>query len=96
MNEKVFLPVRPVSEAFGAMVMWDAEQHSVTISLDNTTIVCSIDNPVGYVDGEAVALETMPVMIAGRTYVPLRFVAELLGMQVDWDDGTKTIRISAD
>lgn len=95
-NEKVFLPVRPVSEAFGAMVMWDAEQHSVTISLDNTTIVCSIDNPVGYVDGEAVALETMPVMIAGRTYVPLRFVAELLGMQVDWDDGTKTIRISAD
>jgi outer membrane protein TolC len=96
MNEKVFLPVRPVSEAFGAMVMWDAEQHSVTISLDNTTIVCSIDNPVGYVDGEAVALETMPVMVAGRTYVPLRFVAELLGMQVDWDDGTKTIRISAD
>ncbi|SFM02193.1 Outer membrane protein TolC [Paenibacillus sp. 1_12] len=95
-NEKVFLPVRPVSEAFGAMVMWDEEQQSVTISQDRTTIVCRIDNQVGYVNGEPVDLDTKPVMIAGRTYVPLRFVAEMLDMQIDWDNGTKTIRISAE
>jgi hypothetical protein len=95
-NGKAFLPVRPVSEAFGAAVIWDAEQRSVTISVEDSTVVCSIDNPVAYVDGEPVSLDTTPALVAGSTFVPLRFVAEMIGMQVDWDDATKTIRISTE
>jgi hypothetical protein len=95
-NGKAFLPVRPVSEAFGAAVVWDDEQRSATISLENSTVVCSIDDPIAYADGEPVSIDAVPVLLAGRTFVPLRFVAETIGMQVDWDDGTKTIRISAE
>jgi hypothetical protein len=93
---KAFLPIRPVSEAFGATVLWNEEQQSVTISLEDSTVVCSINGGIAYVDGAPISIDTIPLLIAGRTFVPLRFVAEMIGMQVDWDDSTQTIRISTE
>lgn len=45
-------------------------------------------------DGEVKAFETVPYIRNGRTYLPVRFVAENLGASVEWDaeTGTATIR----
>ena len=32
----------------------------------------------------------------GRTMVPLRFIAEALGYNVDWDDSTRTAIVNTD
>lgn len=37
--------------------------------------------------------DTKPFMYNGRTYVPLRYIAENLGQPVNWDSKTKTIYI---
>ncbi|WP_373460462.1 stalk domain-containing protein [Paenibacillus sp. V4I7] len=34
------------------------------------------------------------LLLAGRTYVPLRFISESLGLQVDWHAPTQIIQIS--
>ncbi|NOU93625.1 hypothetical protein GC093_10380 [Paenibacillus sp. LMG 31456] len=94
-NGKAFLPIRPVSEAFGAVVIYDEDDRTVTISHEGATIVCKIDSTTAYVDGEAVSLDTAPALIAGRTYVPLRFIAETIGLDVEWDEGTRTIMVSS-
>ncbi|MFD0676877.1 MULTISPECIES: stalk domain-containing protein [unclassified Paenibacillus] len=94
-NGKTFLPIRPVSEAFGAVVIYDEAARTVTISHEGAMIVCTIDSTTGYVDGEAVSLDTAPVLIAGRTFVPLRFIAETIGLGVHWDEGTRTILVSS-
>jgi len=45
-------------------------------------------------DGETLAFEQPPVIIEGRTLVPLRAIFEALGASVEWDDATKTVTSS--
>ncbi|MBQ9604719.1 MAG: haloacid dehalogenase-like hydrolase [Firmicutes bacterium] len=51
------------------------------------------DNTV-IVNGEEQTIEAPPVIINERTLVPLRFIAEMFGSNVNWDAETKTIYIS--
>ncbi|MBI2874809.1 MAG: trypsin-like peptidase domain-containing protein [Firmicutes bacterium] len=46
------------------------------------------------VDGREVATDIPPTIIDGRTMVPVRFVSEALGAEVQWDAGTRTVRIA--
>lgn len=53
----------------------------------STTIVLRIDQTTATVNGSDVSLDTAPTIVAaeGRTYVPVRFIAETLGVYVGWD-----------
>ena len=46
-------------------------------------------------DGETLAFEQPPVIIEGRTLVPLRAIFEALGASVEWDDATKTVFLTS-
>ena len=43
-----------------------------------------------YLDGEVIEFDTEPVIIDGRTMVPVRGIFEKMGAEVTWDDSTKT------
>lgn len=43
------------------------------------------------VSGESVAFDVSPVIIDGRTYVPVRAIFEAMGAQVEWDEKTQTV-----
>lgn len=46
------------------------------------------------VNGEIINFEDQkPILINDRTYVPVRFLAEALGAEVDWDDTHKVVII---
>jgi hypothetical protein len=68
-------------------VGWDGRERKVTISLNGHTVEMWIDNPIGKVDGKEYKMPSgvPPMIIRGRTMVPLRFVAEALGAEVQWD-----------
>ncbi|TEB17304.1 hypothetical protein Psfp_00528 [Pelotomaculum sp. FP] len=44
-------------------------------------------------NGKPAATDSPPIMIDGRTYVPLRFISESLGASVAWDETTQTVSI---
>jgi hypothetical protein len=88
-----FIPLRAVSESFGAAVDWDEDTMTATVSTEYGTIECTIGNSVAYLNGEPVMLEKTPELIAERTFVPLRFLAESIGLEVVWNDSTKTIEL---
>ncbi len=44
-----------------------------------------------YVNGEKVVFDQPPVIVDGRTMVPLRAIFEALGAEVNWDKSTKSI-----
>ena len=44
-----------------------------------------------FVDNIPVAFDVKPVIQDGRTLVPFRAIAEALGVQVEWDDASKTV-----
>ena len=82
---RTLIPVRAVSEAFGANVAWDPMQRTVTIVRGETEIVLGIDSMEAMVNGEQAPLDVPPEIMGGRTVVPLRFVLEKMGWECKWD-----------
>jgi hypothetical protein len=93
-TNRTLVPMRRIFEALGASVHWDGETRTVTALRGNTTIDLTIDNPWAKVNGLIVILDQPARIVSDRTVVPLRFVSEQLGLQVDWDDATRTIRLT--
>ncbi|MCC8168885.1 MAG: hypothetical protein LIO59_00600 [Oscillospiraceae bacterium] len=61
-------------------------------------IVMQIGSPDMSVDGESISvdadsIETVPVIIGGRTLLPVRAAVEAMGGTVDWDGGTQTVML---
>jgi len=93
---RTLIPVRAISEAMGADVAWNAEEKTVTITKDNKVIVFNLKENKVYVDEAEVAIDVPAEVMNDRTMVPLRFIAEQLGLVVEYDDETKIIEISED
>lgn len=71
----------------------EVPEQEVTESEDDAMeIVLIIGSHAAWVNGECVALDCAPFASQGRTFVPLRAVAELMGCSVDYKDGVITIR----
>lgn len=90
---RTLIPVRAISEGFGAEVLWNQEEQKVTIIKDGKEIILHIGSKVAYVDGVEVEIDTYPEILNNRTIVPLRFIAETLGLTIEWDGETQTIEI---
>ncbi len=92
-NERTMLPIRFVAEALGADVAWDDDADKVTITKGDVVIEIFIGQPFALVNGNPVQLDAAAFIENGRTYLPLRFVAEVLGATVLWDANTNTVTI---
>ncbi len=88
-----YVPVRPVSEALGASVWWNSESKTVGINKEDTKIAFIIGADTARVNGEEVPTPKSRI-INNTTYVPIRFISEVLQYQVDWDSSTKTVSIT--
>ena len=88
---RVFVPLRGVFEQLGASVVYangeiNAQGHGRSISLH-------IGSPQAVVNGQTQQLDVAPFIIGASTYVPLRFVAQALGAEVNWDNANRIVAI---
>ena len=82
-NDRTYVPIRALGEGFGADVYWDNDSRSVTIQLDGNTVVMNVGSTYYWLNGELQVMDVAPEISGiGRSYVPIRFVAEALGFQV--------------
>lgn len=92
--DRTMVPLRFVSEKFGAAVQWDASSRTVTITLGGTVVVMTIGQTSYTVNGAEKQLDAAPEISHDRTMVPLRFVAEALGMDVNWYGASRIAVVS--
>lgn len=90
---RTLIPVRAVAQAFDAKVTWNGDYYRAEIEKDGMQIILPINSEVAYIDGEEHTLDVPAQLINDRTMVPLRFVAEMLGIDVEWDQNTRTVLI---
>ena len=86
-NDRTLVPIRIVTETLGGKVDWNGVTKEVTLHIDGKEIKMTVGKTL---EKYGVA----PVIIDGRTFVPVRFVADELGATVAWDDATKTVTIT--
>lgn len=87
-NDRTLVPIRVITEALGGQVAWNEAAKEVTLTVNGKEIKMTIGKVL---EKYGVA----PVIIGGRTFVPVRFVADELGAVTTWDDATKAVTIQA-
>lgn len=92
-NNRTMVPIRAVSEALGLQVGWVPEQKTVVVTGEELVVEMTIGNSTATVNGIPYSLDSAPVIVSGRTLVPLRFVSERFGCSVAWDAGLRQVSI---
>lgn len=90
---RTLVPVRAITEGFGADLVYDKETQVVTITKGDTVIELTLGSMTAVVNGEEVQMDTKANVVNNRTYVPLRFVLETFKLSVEWDEDTETVEI---
>ena len=93
-NDRTMVPMRKIFEALGAVVSWNGDTETASGVRNGLRVSVSIDSPVAKVGGETKTLDQPPALIDGRTLVPLRFISESFGANVEWIDETQTVNIT--
>lgn len=84
-NDRTQIPIRAVAEMLDCTVDWDGETKTVTVTRWNDDVVSLvIGSDIMTVNGEQLQMDTAAIIKDDRTYIPVRFVAEAVGYEVDW------------
>ena len=87
------VPIRVITEAFGADVEWIGATRQVILTYRNVNIVLQIDNINAYVNEQRQTLLFQPQLTNDVTMVPLRFITENFGAEVGWDADTQAVTV---
>jgi photosystem II stability/assembly factor-like uncharacterized protein len=99
MNSRTLVPLRSLIETLGGRVIWSPSARTVDMFLGEHSVDVGVGGNIGYVNDKGVAIDpanpkVVPLIISGRTMLPLRFVTENFGCSVVWAAATKTITIT--
>lgn len=93
-NGRVLVPYRPIAEAIGAGVRYDAATKTVAVTKDSNNYLLPLTSKTATINGTQVALDVPAVLVSGQTFVPLRFVSENLGLGVQYHQDTRTVALT--
>ena len=93
---RTMVPFRPLFESLGADVEYDLIHKQVTAEKENIRFELMIGEKVAKRNGAEIRMEVAPVLIKGTTFVPLRFVAEALDAEVDFNAVDQIITITTE
>lgn len=93
-NGRVLVPLRAIFDALGVEMVWNSYDRSITAQKGSTTIFLKVDYQYAKINGVSTKLDVPARIISGRTLVPVRFISQALGADVQWNASTKTVTIT--
>lgn len=94
MNDRTVVPLRAIFEALGADIEWNQQEKSVTATREGQHIYLKVNAFTASINGSETNLDQPPVIVNDRVLVPVRFVAESLGAEVDWNQHERQVIIT--
>jgi hypothetical protein len=84
LSGRTLVPIRFISEAFGAKVDWYAEEKKIQIALPKRgmEVILKVNDTNAIINGEELEMDVAPIVFQGRVFVPIRFVAEAFGADI--------------
>ncbi len=88
-SNRTMVPLRVISENLGANVKWADSQ--ITLTKNDMKVILKLNSNKVVKNGKTEQLNVKPYMKKNRTFVPMRFIAETFGSNVDYKNGTVTV-----
>lgn len=93
-NGSTMVPLRSIINGLsGASISWDSSRNAAVANYQGTAIVMPIGSTTAYVNGNPISMPVSAEIKGGTTMIPLRFVAETFGFDVNYDAATKVVTI---
>src|SRR5690606_597959 len=95
-SDRIMVPIRELTEALNGIIVWNEEEKAVlSFSVWGDEITYQPDNPIMRLNGTEYRMDSTPINVDGRIYVPLRHASEFLHATVEWDGETGTATVTA-
>lgn len=100
-QNRTLVPISSIVSALGGTSSWDQDSHTATFVKGSTTVKVTIGSTTATVNGTKKTMDVAPQLVkvdnkgGARTMVPLRFISEGFGYDVDWDNPTRTVIIKS-
>jgi len=95
----VLVPFRSIAEALGYTIEWDGGERTATMKKGTTEMQINTDSSTGVAyhgekkyEGDLYFYKIS--IMHDRIYVSLNFISDVLNCGVNWDSGTKSIKIT--
>lgn len=97
-NDRVMVPARYVLEKLDATVEWNELDKIVTVRKGDVVNIIKTDTKtatkaVGLHDVYEIELDAAPTIKYDRVFVPIRYFAEAIGVDVEWNGDTRTVEL---
>lgn len=89
------VPAREVFEKLGAEVLWDSLNYEVTVNYNENKLVLKINDNNALLNNNNISMDLAAKIINNKTMIPLRFVSENLGFDVNWDSTSRTASVNS-
>jgi len=93
---RTMVPIRAIIEAMGGTAVWDSSDRRADLRSHGNHVQMWLGQRGVMVNGVADEMDVVPEVRNGRTLIPLRFVAEFLGAQIEWIGSQRMIVIVYD
>lgn len=93
-DNRTLVPVRFIAENLGVAVEWDEKKQEVYMKGRGKEISLVIGQSRASVNGKEITFDTKASLKENRTFVPLRFISESFGANVDWNLSEKMVKIT--
>lgn len=94
-DNRTMVPMRVIFEELGADIQWNGATRTITATRDGVVVRTTVGERVIEVNGNRITMDVAPMIIDGRTLVPVRFVSEALDAEVDWYTAGRTVFITS-
>lgn len=95
-NGRIMVPMRAIFEEFNMNVLWDGNTQTITGTDSNNVVIMKVNSNEMVVNNKKIVMDVPPTIINGRTLVPIRAVAEGLGVKVFWNGDVSAVTIYSD
>ncbi|GAW32836.1 copper amine oxidase N-terminal domain-containing protein [Carboxydocella sp. JDF658] len=92
-NSRVYIPVRPLAEMLGAQVIFNMNTKEVTIIKNETVVVFTLGSKKYLINNQEKNMDVVPFIINNRTVLPVRYICEAFGHEVEWNENSYTVWI---
>lgn len=94
MNGTVYLPLREVMEKLGYQVAWTAQKGVIKLQATNNEVELTERGKKVVLNGKTYQLDQPLMEFRDHAMVPLSFFRQVMNYQVEYDDATKTAKIT--